>query len=182
MGCRGRCRIRRGPGDHPGAGSPDETEDGELVALEMERVRHDDPIERRQLERHREVGDERRDADARERVTERPYLNLRARPSRSTVWIEPVGPRRSARARVNAPSPDPRSAQLSRPQDALPEQPDMVAVVHGDKSGPRESWPRPAGGPVPVHNPGRVSCNSGGVMGGGDGRVRRADVGPSLET
>lgn len=95
--------------------APDETEDGQLVALEMERVRHDDPVERRQLERQREVGDERRDADVRERVTERPYLHLRARPSRSTVWIEPVGPRRSARARVNAPSPDPRSAHILPP-------------------------------------------------------------------
>src|ERR1017187_9817286 len=35
--------------------APDETEEGDLLALEMERVRHDDSIERRQLERVREI-------------------------------------------------------------------------------------------------------------------------------
>ena len=145
MGCRGRCRIRRGPGDQPGEGSPDETEDGELVALEVERVRHDDPIERRQLERHREVGDERRDADARERVTERPYLNLKGaavpidrvdRAGRTEEVGEGEGERSLARPEVG---PD-----LPGAQHALLEQLDMVAVVHGDESGhpsQRRGWP-----------------------------------------
>jgi len=123
----------------------DEAEDGELVALEVERVRHDDPIERRQLERQREVGDERRDADVRERVTQRPHLNLKG----AAVPIhrvdragrtEEVGERERERS-FTRPEVCP---DLPAPEDALPDQPDVDAMIHGDKSGARESRPRPA--------------------------------------
>src|SRR5258707_11198264 len=57
-----------------------EPEDGELVALEVERVRHDDPVERRQVERLREVGDERGDRDVREARPQGVELNLERAP------------------------------------------------------------------------------------------------------
>ena len=125
--------------------APDETEDGELVALEVERVRHDDPIERWQLEGQREVGDERHDADVREDVMERPHLN----PQGAAVPIdrvdragrtEEVGERERERS-FTRPEVCP---DLSAPQDALPDQPDVDAMIHGDKSArsddPSPSW------------------------------------------
>ena len=110
---------------------PDDTQDSELVALEVERVRHDDPVERRQPERLREVGHERRDADARERLPERPYLDLHGaavpvdrvdRAGRTEEVGEGEGERAFPGPEVGPDHP--------APQDALPEQPDMVAVVH----------------------------------------------------
>lgn len=112
--------------------APDETEDGELVALEVERVRHDDPIERRQLELHREVGNERHDADVRERVTEGPHLCLEGtavpidrvdRAGRTEEVSEGEGERPFAGPEVG---PDPPASE-----DTLPDQPDVVAVLHG---------------------------------------------------
>src|ERR1019366_9797001 len=123
--------------------APDETEDGDLLAVEMERVRHDDSIERRQLERFREIADERHHADPRERVTERPELNLKGagipidRVDRAGQ-TEQVG---EGQGKGSFPGPKigpGRPAALH----AIPEQPDMVAMVHGDKSGPRVSPPR----------------------------------------
>ena len=109
----------------------DETEDRELVAAEVKRVRHHDPVERRQLERHREVGDERRDVGHRKRIAERPHLDLQGasvpvegvdRAGRTEEVGEGEGERSFTRAEVGP--------GLPAPEDALPEQPDMVAVVH----------------------------------------------------
>ena len=109
-----------------------EAEDGELVALEVERVRHDDPIERRQLERHREVRDERRDGDVREGFTERPNLNLQS----AAVPIDRVD--RASRTEKVGKGERERSFSgpevgpgLPAPKDSLPEQTDVVSMVHG---------------------------------------------------
>src|SRR5665811_1109669 len=123
--------------------APDEAEDGELVTLEVQRVRHHDPIALGQLERHCEVGNERRDADARELVTQGPHLNLEG----AVVPIDRVD--RAARTEKVGQGEGERSftrpefgPDLPAPQDALPDQPDMVAVVHSDQSGARESTSR----------------------------------------
>lgn len=110
--------------------APDQPEHGELVALEMERVRHD-TVERRQVERSREVSDDGRDLGEREPVAERLHLD----PQGATVPIDRVDAAiRSKQVREGeGERPFARSeVRPGRPAvaDAPSEQSDVIVVVH----------------------------------------------------
>jgi hypothetical protein len=144
--------------------TPYEAKDGQLVALEVERVRHDDPVERRQFERHPEVRDQRRDRDVREGFTEHPSLN----PKGTAVPIdrvdgaartEEVGKGERERS-FTGPEVGP---DLPAPEDSLLEQPDMVSMVHGTSlahTGRSRGRPRRSAGTGVASWPSRASTGA----------------------
>ncbi len=103
---------------------------------EMEAVGRDQPVQRRHVERTREVGDDASPARPLETARPWPPRSAASAPaSRSTATIRPPGPSRSASASVNAPVPAPTSAHVPPGSTALAQECDVVRVVHRERIG-----------------------------------------------
>ena len=138
-GCRDRRRTRPGrTGRRAGGSVATCRTTAHVIGPEVERVGHHDPVERRATCAVRspvKSATTWRSTVPGNRAAIARACSRSAPASRSTETIRPAGPSRSASASVNAPLPDPRSAQSAAGRagrlDTAPQQLDVIAMVHG---------------------------------------------------